>query len=263
MIASATTNILINATTTWCFEVARLPRAQWITGTAIMSALVIVFDYALKFSGVKIPFPMLPTLKFDLDGIPIVMALFLYGPYSALTTCFVAFVAILARSGAALSASMKALAEFGTVLGLLPFYKINPRGFRLFGVASGTLSRIVVMVVATYAAWPLIFQSEQAALAFLPFLAVFNAVAAVISISGGYLVYRALAKRAPALLPTKDRQMQRVAFSATIVHYLIRAAASVESVLTSIRVLSFSRSSNDSLRFSRCENSRSSNLEDV
>ncbi len=211
----------------------RMPRAQWMTGTAIMGALVIVFDYALKFSGVKIPFPMLPTLKFDLDGIPIVLALFLFGPYSALTTCFVAFVAILARSGAALNASMKALAEFGTVLGLIPFYKINSRGFRLFGVASGTLSRIVVMVVATYAAWPLIFQSEQAALAFVPFLAVFNAVAAVISISGGYLVYRALAKRAPALLPTKDRQIQRVAFRECPDQYQSSLVFSIKSMIAS------------------------------
>ena len=183
----------------------RQPRAQWITGTAIMSTLVIVLDYALKFSGIKIPFPLLPTLKLDFDGVPIVLALFLYGPYSALTTCFVAFAAILARSGAALSASMKALAELGTVLGLLPFCKMNPRGFRLLGVASGTLSRIVVMIVTTYVFWPLIFQSQQAALAFLPFLAVFNAVAAVITISGGYLVYRALTKRAPTLLATNDR----------------------------------------------------------
>lgn len=168
-----------------------------------MSALVVVFDYTLKFSGVKIPFPIMPAMKFDLDGIPIVLALLLYGPYSAVTTCFVAFVAILARSGAAVSASMKALAEFGTVLGLLPFYRINPKGFRLFGVASGALSRILIMIAATLTVWPLIFQSEQAALAFVPFLAIFNAIAAVVSISGGYMVFKALARRAPSLLPTK------------------------------------------------------------
>ena len=203
MIASATTNILTSAATLRRVAMTGQPRTEWITGTAIMSALVVVFDYVLKFSGVKIPFPMMPTMKFDLDGIPIVLALFLYGPFSALTTCFVAFVAILARSGAAVSASMKALAEFGTVLGLLPFYKINPKGFRLFGIASGASSRILVMIVATLAMWPLLFQSEQAALAFIPFLAIFNAIAAVVSVSGGYMVYKAIAKRAPALLPTK------------------------------------------------------------
>jgi riboflavin transporter FmnP len=203
LIALLTSNIVITAAIVGPPTMMRQPRTRWITGTAIMSALVVVFDYTLKFSGVKIPFPMMPTMKFDLDGIPIVLALFLYGPFSALTTCFVAFVAILARSGAALSASMKALAEFGTVLGLLPFYKINPKGFRLFGIASGALSRILLMVMATLVTWPLIFQSEQAVLAFVPFLAIFNAIAAVVSISGGYIVYKAIARRAPALLPTK------------------------------------------------------------
>jgi hypothetical protein len=82
---------------------------------------------------------------------------------------------------------------------------MNPKGFRLFGIASGALSRILIMIGATLAVWPLIFQSEQAALAFIPFLAIFNAIAAVISISGGYIVYKALAKRAPALLFTKKR----------------------------------------------------------
>jgi riboflavin transporter FmnP len=176
-------------------------RTRWITGTAVMSALVVVFDYALKFSGIKIPFPLLPILKFDLDGVPIVLALFLYGPYSSIVTCFVAFAAILARSGAVLSASMKALAEFSTILGLLPLYKINPKGFRVVAVFSGALSRVAIMVLANLAVWPLIFKTWEAAVAFVPFLAAFNAAAAVISISGGYIVYRALAKSASAFLP--------------------------------------------------------------
>jgi len=183
--------------------VTRQLTTQVVTGTAILSALVVVFDYTLKFTGVKIPFPLFPTLRFDLDGVPIVLSLLLYGPYSAVVTCFVAFVAILARSGIVLSASMKALAEFGTILGLIPFYKIHSNGAKAFAVLSGTSSRVLVMTLANLAVWPLIFASLQAAMAFVPFLAVFNAIAAVISISGGYLIYAALAKRAPALLRTK------------------------------------------------------------
>lgn len=176
-----------------------------ITGTAILSALVVVFDYVLKFAGVKIPFPIFPILKFDLDGIPIVLSLLLYGPYSALTTCFVAFVAILARSGDALSASMKALAEFATVLGMIPFYRINSNRLRWLAVIPGIATRVVVMVVATLAAWPLLFKSLNAVIAFIPFSALFNAVAAVIGIAGGFLVYEALSKRAPALLPDGNK----------------------------------------------------------
>jgi len=175
-----------------------------------LSALVVVFDYSLKFTGVKIPFPLFPVLKFDFDGIPIVLSLLLYGPYSAFVTCFVAFVAILARSGAALSASMKALAEFGTIIGLVPFYKTNSAGSRGLAIISGVSMRIAMMVFANLAAWPLVYQSAEAAIAFIPFLAVFNAIAGVISISGGYLIHGALAKRAPALLPNVQKQKQAV-----------------------------------------------------
>jgi riboflavin transporter FmnP len=172
-----------------------------ITGTAILSALVVVFDYALKFAGIKIPFPIFPVLKFDLDGIPVVLSLLLYGPYSAATTCLVALVAILARSGDALSASMKALAEFATVLGMIPFYRVNSHRLRALAVIPGIAVRVIVMALATLAAWPVLFKSLNAVVAFLPFSALFNAVAAVISIAGGFLVYEALSKRAPALLP--------------------------------------------------------------
>jgi riboflavin transporter FmnP len=165
--------------------------------------LVVVFDYSLKFSGVKIPFPMFPTLRFDLDGVPIVLALLMYGPYSAITTCFVAFVAIVARSGLVLNASMKAIAEFGTILGMIPFCKTNPGRFSRLGIMSGMSSRVLLMVFANLAVWPLVFQSADAAIAFIPFLAAFNAIAAAISITGGYLIHRALAKRAPALMPIK------------------------------------------------------------
>lgn len=176
-----------------------------ITGTAILSALVVVFDYVLKFAGIKIPFPIFPILKFDLDGIPIVLSLLLYGPYSAVTTCFVAFVAILARSGDALSASMKALAEFATVLGMIPFYRINSNRLRWLAIIPGIATRVVVMIVATLAVWPLLFKSLNAVIAFIPFSALFNAAAGVICIVGGFLVYEALSKRAPALLPNGNR----------------------------------------------------------
>jgi len=76
-----------------------------------MSAVVVVSDYSLKFMGVKIPFPLFPAWRFDIDGVPIVLTLMIYGSYSSFVTCAVAFVAILARSGQVVSASMKALSQ--------------------------------------------------------------------------------------------------------------------------------------------------------
>jgi len=181
----------------------RQSRTKEIAGTAILSALMVVFDYTLKFAGVKIPFPLLPALRFDLDGVPAVLALFLYGPYSALVTCVVAFVAILARSGAVLGASMKALAEFATILGMIPFYKVTSTRLRGLAVVLGVSTRVIIMVLANLVAWPFLFKSTEAAIAFIPFLVLFNAIAGTISIAGGYVIYEAVAKRASHLLHDK------------------------------------------------------------
>ena len=77
----------------------------------MLAALVVVFDYTLKFSGLKIPFPWLPFLKFDFTGVPITLSLLLYGLSSGATTSILACLAILVRSGDLVGATMKAIAE--------------------------------------------------------------------------------------------------------------------------------------------------------
>jgi riboflavin transporter FmnP len=182
------------------------PSTRLVAGTAIMSALVVVFDYSLKFMGVKIPFPFFPTWRFDLDGVPIVIALMVYGPYSSFVTCAVAFVAILARSGQVVSASMKALAEFATILGMIPFYRVRSGRSRVVAMGSGVLSRALIMITANLAMWPLFFKSLESALVFVPFSALFNGIAGTISIFGGYLIYEAIARRAPNLMSNIDTE---------------------------------------------------------
>jgi len=61
-----------------------------LTGTAILAALVIIFDYSLKFSGLKIPFPWMPFLKFDFTGVPIVVSFLLFGTSSSAITSTIA-----------------------------------------------------------------------------------------------------------------------------------------------------------------------------
>ena len=161
-----------------------------IRGTVILAAIVVILDYTLHFTGTKIPFPPYPGLEFDLDGVPIVLSLLLYGPYSAVATSFVAFVAILARSGDIVGASMKGLAEFATIIGLLLFYKSHSRGRRALAVVSGTLSRVLVMALAM-----IMYNPLEKAIALLPISVTFNVIAAIISILGGYLVYSVLSKR--------------------------------------------------------------------
>jgi hypothetical protein len=47
-------------------------------------------------------------------------------------------------------------------------------------------------VLATLAVWPVVFNSLDAALVFLPLAAVFKVIAAIISILGGHLAYAVL-----------------------------------------------------------------------
>jgi riboflavin transporter FmnP len=176
-----------------------------IAGTAVLGALVIILDYSLKFSGLKIPFPWLPTLKFDFTGVPIALSLFLYGLPSAGVTSTVAFLGIVIRSGDLVGASMKALAEFSTVLlpGLLKalFPGRSGRLWKIVSLVSGAIIRVVVMTLASLAVFPLFYGVPLVAVVLqLPFIGVFNLVMGCLSLSLGYLVYEAIVRRVPSLV---------------------------------------------------------------
>ncbi|MCX6648065.1 MAG: hypothetical protein NTV61_01570 [Candidatus Bathyarchaeota archaeon] len=176
-------------------------RSSRLTGTALLAALVIVFDYALKFSGLKIPFPWMPMLKFDFTGIPIALSLFMYGLPSALTTSLVAFVGIVARSGDVLSAAMKFAAEFSTVLGLALGMKLagrfTPRTQKGSGLAFGVVFRVATMSVANILVLPIYGYPTEVAYGMLPLIAAFNVVGGAITILLGAFLYEAIRRRFP------------------------------------------------------------------
>ncbi len=125
-------------------------RTAILTGTTIMAALVIMFDYSLKYSGLKIPFPWYPNLKFDFTSIPIIMSLFMYRFSPAITTSIVAGLGIFMRSGNWISASMKSLAELSTVLGLYLGESVLFKtriGTNYHAWALGIASRVFIMTV--------------------------------------------------------------------------------------------------------------------
>jgi riboflavin transporter FmnP len=179
-------------------------RTARLTGTAILAALVIVFDYALKFSGLKIPFPWMPFLKFDFTGVPIVVSLLLFGLPSGATTSIIACLGIVARSGNLVSGAMKSIAEFSTILGIAVGMYLGGRlGLRgkskkLLSIVVGVALRIAVMSL-----WNLIVLPRYSGLLFstavgmLPFLAVFNGIQGTITASLGYLLYEAYIRRVP------------------------------------------------------------------
>ena len=175
-----------------------------LAGTAILSALVVVFDYTLKYSYLKIPFPWLPFLKFDFTGIPIVLSFLLFGIIPGIFTSAVAFFGILARSGDVLGSSMKGVAEFSTILGMAIGLKLLNR-FRIAGsFASGVVTRALIMTCVNLAliyvgimAIPLSYMDVPLVLALL--FGIFNVIQGAVSIFGGYSIYMAIRRRAPSL----------------------------------------------------------------
>jgi len=167
-----------------------------LTGTAMLAALVIIFDYSLKFSGLKIPFPWMPFLKFDFTGVPIVVSLLLFGAYSSAITSTVACLGIVARSGDLVGGAMKGIAEFSTVLGmalgsrLMGRFNTGSRSTKTGSITLGVLLRILSMSVWNLVVLPHAYGMPLgAAVGMLPLLAVFNGIQGTITTFIGYMLY--------------------------------------------------------------------------
>jgi len=179
-------------------------RATIIARIAMLSALLVVLDYAMKFSGLKIPFLWLPFLKFDFTGIPIMLSVLTIDLGAGAATSIVAFLAILVRSGDIVGASMKALAEFSTVLGFYLGNKILRRESklrRLFSYSLGCAVRILIMFLSTIPVFTLYYGMPlNVVLAISPMVGIFNLIHGFLSIFGGNLLYEALKRRVPSLV---------------------------------------------------------------
>ena len=179
-------------------------RTAKLTGTSILAALVLVFDYALKYSGLKIPFPWYPTLKFDFTGVPVVLSLLMYGPDSALITSLVAGLGIFARSGNLLSAAIKSVAELSTVAGL--YLGLRATATRLLDdrwiVVSSCVSvatRVAVMTLTNLYVLPNFYGVPvEATMGLLPLIAAFNVVQGAVTAGLGVFLDKAVRRRLPA-----------------------------------------------------------------
>jgi len=181
--------------------------AKTLAGTAILGTLVVVFDYSLKYSGFKIPFPWLPYLKFDFTGVPIVLSLLFFGLTSGITTSAVALLAILARSGDVVGATMKALAEFSTILGMaigLRLLKRNTKLTKILSSALGLSLRSIVMLLANLIVFP-----TMAVTYAIPLLIFFNVIQGSISIIFGYFLYGVVAQKLSFPSPKKEPRLAR------------------------------------------------------
>lgn len=176
----------------------RYSRTVVIAGTALFGTLAFILDWALKFAGLKIYFPLMPVLKYDLDGVPIMLSLLFFGLPSGAATSSILFLAIAFRD--VVGASMKALAEFSTILGISIVTRKNRFSWVLAGIL-GIITRVVVMGAANLVVYPLYYRSTlEAAILSLPLLTIFNATQGIITISLGYLAYEAIKRRIPGLV---------------------------------------------------------------
>jgi riboflavin transporter FmnP len=171
-----------------------------VAGTALICALVFTLDWTFKLAGLKIPFPYLQFLRFDLMGIPILLALFLFGFYSATTASFFLMFSISLRDP--FSGFMRFLAEFATILGVyLALRSRSPTGrwWKTAALVSGMLSMVDVTSLANFALLPIFmstfYASFSAVAVLVPAMALFNVVQGAISILGGYLLYEAIKLR--------------------------------------------------------------------
>lgn len=180
-------------------------RAKRVAGISVLGALVIVSDYIMKFSGLKMPFPWLPMLKFDFTGIPIFLSLLLYGLPSGAATSAVAFLAIVVRSGKPVEASIKAIAELSTVLGAAAFIHKSDLSWKVLSTTCSLGSRVALMSLVNMIVLPSYYQLPFAlALSWLPLIGIFNIMHGALSFFGGYALYEVLRARVPSLVPREE-----------------------------------------------------------
>ena len=153
----------------------------------------------------RLPFPLMPILKFDIVGIPMIVAYNLLGLESGILTSLVSFAMIATRDP--FSGAMKALAESASILGAWVVLR-RPQStlsWKRSGVAviSSIAVRTLVTSVANVLLLPIFlgrfYPTSEAVVAIIHLLAVFNTIQGAISVVGGLLIYEGIKRRIPVL----------------------------------------------------------------
>jgi len=185
-------------------------KSRFIAGTTLLGVTVAVLDWLSKIFSLKVPFPLLIVLKFDVIGIPAVIAYLLFGPLSGVVACLVAFLSISFRNP--FSGFMKGLAELATVIGAFLILRVRSPSVlhkpkKIFAGFSSVALRVIVMAVANVLLLPVFlsnFYTTEIVITLLPIICLFNAIQGTISIAGGFLIYEAIMLRLPSLRAARD-----------------------------------------------------------
>ncbi|MEZ0394125.1 MAG: hypothetical protein ABWK00_03665 [Desulfurococcaceae archaeon] len=175
--------------------------ARRVRGAARTARAGVLTALAVALHLFRIPFPLLPALKFDLSGVPLLVLASLDLPV-VLPSFIIFFAGVLALSGDPIGAAMKALAEAATAL---PYAALGSRGLALAGAAA-TAARISTMCLANYyvlpywmiwAGWARSLDVARAyAVAVTPYIALFNAIAGAYTVLLGHLSMAYAGRRA-------------------------------------------------------------------
>lgn len=165
-------------------------KAIMIAGASLFSALVAAVEYlSLAIPILRIPFPLLPqlNLKFDMAEIPAVLAFFVYGfPAGSLTAAIVPLTIIVRGTTNPIGAVLKGVAVLSTTVGLAPFWKKSKPASGALGV----LSRVALMTIVNWVSLQVLYgYSAGVTQSFLPVIALFNGVHAVLTIGIAYAIY--------------------------------------------------------------------------
>ncbi|HKZ93522.1 MAG TPA: ECF transporter S component [Candidatus Bathyarchaeia archaeon] len=178
-------------------------KSVFIAGTALLGSMVAVLDWAFKIGGLKIPFPILPMLRFDALGVLMLLSYFLFGFLSGTITGLVAWGSISLRDPTGFSGFMKFLAEFSTIVGVYLVLRARrpaSRWWKTLSMASGVLVRVIAMAAANYLLLPVFTTARiEVVVAWLPAISIFNAIQGAVSVFGGFLLYEAVILRLPSL----------------------------------------------------------------
>jgi len=178
-------------------------RSVFVAGTALLGATVAVLDW----SRFKISYPLLPFLKFDALGIPMLLSYFLFGFLSGMITSVVSWLSISTHDPLfPFSGLMKFLAEFSTITGVyfvLRAHRPTSNRWRTLSMISGISARVITMAVANILLLPIFmssyYKTYAAVIVLIPLISVFNAVQGAVSVFGGFVVYEAIVLRLPSL----------------------------------------------------------------
>lgn len=191
-----------------------MSRSSLVAGAALFASLTVVLDVLFKYSAFKVPFPPAPFLKFDLDGLPVILSLLVFGPWAGAFSSISLLLTIGYRGPP--FAVLKVLAEASTAAGVFIAWLLVKRisgsrrpGGKALMIAAlvlGVTTRALVMLWGNWALLPLFFGSSleeyyrMALYTALGIIVGFNAVQGAMNVAAAMLVYLGIQRRLPGFI---------------------------------------------------------------